>query len=187
MSLLPKAQSVTKQGSPDGYIPPMAFRGQVLDGGYTRLEISAPPAKLAFVHRYLAQQLCAPLKMRYVKLTDRSVGQLQKPESYVAVELSSERINQALEYYETLLYHDGRNQLWLLGINEAQLVLDELGMVYLYPDDFAFRDSLTNIGWVEADHETMAERDYVRVNFSSEADEQEKSLLQSLGMIRWEG
>ena len=186
MSFVPKAQSVTKQGAADGYVSPMAYKGQVLDGGYTRLEISSPPAKLPIVHRALARLLSAPLKIRYVRLTDRKKGQLPKPESYVAVELPKERIEQALSMFEKLLYQDGRNQLWLLGLNEEQLILDELGMIYVYPDDFAFRDALEKLGWVEANHQSMADRDYVRVNFSVEADEQEQSLLQSLGMIRWE-
>ena len=170
MSILPKAQSVTKQGAADSYVSPMAFRSQVLDGGYTRLEISAPPAKLAIVHQQLAKLLSPPLKLRYVKMTDRQAGQLEKPESYVAVELSKERIEQTLNFF------DG-----------AQLVLDEIGMIYVYPDDFAFRDALTNLGWVEAQHQTMADQDYVRVNFLTEGDELERSLMQSLGLIRWEG
>ena len=187
MSILPKAQSVTKQGAADSYVSPMAFRSQVLDGGYTRLEISAPPAKLAIVHQQLAKLLSPPLKLRYVKMTDRQAGQLEKPESYVAVELSKERIEQTLNFFDKLFYHDGRNQLWILGIDGAQLVLDEIGMIYVYPDDFAFRDALTNLGWVEAQHQTMADRDYVRVNFLTEGDELERSLMQSLGLIRWEG
>ena len=65
--------------------------------------------------------------------------------------------------------------------------LDELGMIYIYPDDFLFRDCLDSLGWVEAAHESMASRDYVKVNFSSIADEEEQLLLQSLGMVRWEG
>ena len=127
-----------------------------------------------------------PLKIRYVRLTDRQKAQHPKPESYVAVELPKERIAQALSMFEKLLYQDGRNQLWLLGLNGEQLILDELGMVYVYPDDFAFRDALENLGWVEANHQSMADRDYVRVNFAAEADEQEESLIQSLGMIRWD-
>ena len=188
MSLLPKAQSVTQQGASDGYVPPMAFRSQILDGGYTRLEISAPPSKLSIVHQQLAKLLSPPLKMRYVKQVERRSGQqLPKPESYVAVELSQERVVQSLEFCKDLFYHDGRNEVWLLGIDGAQLILDEIGMIYLYPDDFIFRDALTNLGWVEAEHQTMAERDYVLVNFSAEADAQEQSLIQSLGMVRWEG
>ena len=186
MSFVPKAQSVTKQGAPDGYVSPMAFKGQVLEGGYTRLEISSPPGKISVVHKALARLLSSPLKMRYVRLTDRQKGQLPKPENYVAVELPKERVEQALTMFEALLYQDGRNQLWLLGLDGEQLILDELGMIYVYPDDFSFREALQKLGWVEANHQTMADRDYVRVNFMAQADEQEQSLIQSLGMVRWE-
>ncbi len=188
MSLLPKAQSVTQQGASDGYVPPMAFRSQVLDGGYTRLEISAPPSKLQVVHQQLAKLLTPPIKIRYIKQVDRQSGQqLEKAESYVAVELSTERVMQTLDFCSELFYHDGRNALWLRGVDDAQLVLDEIGMLYIYPDDFTFRDALLSLGWVEAEHQTIADRDYVLVNFSAKADELEQSLIQSLGMVYWAG
>ena len=187
MSNQPKSQSVTQQGAPDGFVPPMAYQSQVLDGGYTRLEVSAPPSKLSFVHKKLVAALQAPLKIRYVRMIDRIKGQLPKPESFVAVEVSMARILEACTQCQTLFYHDGRNQIWIRGAGDAQIVLDELGMIYVYPDDFLFRDVLQEAGWIEAKHESMAERDYVKVFFDSDADAQEQTLLQSLGMIRWEG
>lgn len=186
-SRLPKAESVNREGEEDGFIPPMAYQAQVLDGGYTRIEISAPPSKLGFIHKRLIEKLEGPLKLRYLRLTDRKRGQLPKPESYVAVELSKERVMQACDVCEQLFYHDGRHQLWVRGASEEQIVLDELGMIYIYPDDFLFRDCLESLGWIEATHESMASRDYVKVNFSIGADEEEQLLLQSLGMVRWEG
>jgi hypothetical protein len=183
----PKSQSVTKQGALDGFIPPMAYQPQLLDGGYTRIEISSPPSKLSFIHKKLIEALQGPLKVRYVRMTDRQKGQLPKPESYVAVELTKERILQVSMHCEDLFYHDARHQLWIRGSGEEQIVLDELGMLYIYPDDFLFRDVLNGFGWVEGAHESMAARDYVKVFFSQHADEQEQTLLQSLGMIRWEG
>ena len=113
--------------------------------------------------------------------------QLPKPESYVAVEITKERMLHICEECSTLLYHDARHQIWIRGIQEEQLVLDELGMLYVYPDDFLFRETLDASGWIEAKHESMADRDYVKVFFDAQADEQEKQLLLALGMIRWEG
>ena len=187
MSNQPKSQSVTKKGAPDGFVPPKAYQPQVLDGGYTRLEVSAPPAKLSFVHRSLIEKLQPPLKIRYVRMIDRIKGQLPKPESYVAVEIGIERILEACKLCKNLFYHDGRNQIWIRGAGDAQIVLDELGMIYVYPDDFLFRDVLQELGWADAKHETMAARDYVKVFFDPAADSEEQMLLQSLGMIRWEG
>lgn len=186
-SMQPKSHSVTEQGALDGFIPPMAYQPQLLDGGYTRIEISSPPSKLSYIHKKLVEAMQGPLKVRYVRMTDREKGQLPKPESFVAVEISKERILQICDECSTLLYHDARHQFWILGVDREQLVLDELGMLYVYPDDFLFRDQLSSSGWIEAKHESMAERDYVKVFFSAQADEQEQQLIQALGMIRWEG
>jgi hypothetical protein len=165
----------------------MAFHGQVLQGGYTRLLVSAPAACLRAAHLALVDSLSFPCNFRYLRLTDRLHGQLPKPESYAAVQIGKERMMEALETYSALLYWDGRNQIWIQGSQQEQIVLDELGMLYVYPDDFSFREVLTGMGWVEAEHESMADRDYVRVNFLAEADAQEQEMMQSLGMIRWEG
>ena len=186
MSKPPKAQSVDKDGNEDGYIPPIAYQRQVLNGGYTRLEISAPTDKLPIVHRKLIGRLSMPCKIRYVKLTDRVTGkQLPKPESFVAVEVTLARVQQVLDVFTDLIYHDGRHQLWVLGLDKEQVILDELGVIYTYPDDFSFREGLAELGWLEVKHESMASRDYVRVNFLATADAQEKSLIQSLGMVRY--
>ena len=183
----PKAQSVHQDGTHDGFEPPMAYRGQVLQGGYTRLEISSPQHLLHTVHQELVKQLQFPCKIRYLRLTDRQDGQLDKQESFVAVEISIDRMMQALSDYHELFYNDARHQLWILDNAEEQIVLDELGMIYVYPDDFLFRDVLTRLGWSTQDHVAMTERDYVRVSFSSAADDQEKSLIQRFGLVRWEG
>ncbi|MAA77808.1 MAG: hypothetical protein CL916_00995 [Deltaproteobacteria bacterium] len=182
-----KSQSVNKEGALDGFIPPMAYQAQLLDGGYTRIEISSPPSKLSYIHKKLIEVMEGPLKIRYLRMTDRVKGQLPKPESYVAVEVSKERIFHICDECSNLLYHDARHQLWIRGIQEEQLVLDELGMLYIYPDDFLFRETLNTLGWIEAKHESMAERDYVKVFFDAQADIQEKMFMQALGMIRWEG
>ena len=187
MSKRPKAQSVDKQGEADGFSPPMAYQPRVLDGGYTRIDVSVPPEKLSILHKAIISTCQAPFKLRYVRMIDRQRGQLPKQESWVVVELSQDRLQQICDHFNTLFYHDGRNQIWIQGASGEQLVLDELGMLYVYPDDFSFRELLNTMGWVEADHESMDTRDYVLVNLCAEADQEERELFQSLGMVRWDG
>jgi len=187
MSYPPKAESVDINGASDGFVPMLAFQPEVLQGGYTRLAISTPADRLGHVHQMLVGAMTPPLKVRYVKMTDRSRGQLPKPESLIAVELSRERVLDALKACSRLLYHDGRNQLWIQGaIDSEQLVLEEIGMIYSYPDDFAFRDVLTNAGFIEAAHESLASRDYIKVNFLAEADAEEVDFIRRLALIAWQ-
>ena len=184
----PKAVSVTKEGKADGFLPPASFRARILQGGFTRLEVSSPSDKLAIIHKELVKILSFPCKLRYLRLTDRKSGeQLEKPRSFVAVDISRDRMLQALNDYEELFYLDARHQLWILGANDEQIVLDELGMIYIYPDDFLFRDTLMKLGWPESKQESMADRDYVQVYFHAPADIQEESLLQSFGLVEWSG
>lgn len=183
-----KAVSVTEMGIPDGYVPPLGYQGQILEGGHTRIEVSSGTKELAQIHIRLVESFTFPCKVRYVKLTDRQEGQYQKPKSYVAVNVGREIILEALTHLQELIYHDGRHQLWILGLQGEQIVLDELGMVYLYPDDFRFRDVLEDLGITEKSSsdnsfQTMSQRDYVMVNFSQQADAQEVTLLQSIGFI----
>lgn len=189
LSASAKAISVTKMGVPDGYTPPLGFQGQVLEGGHTRIEVSSSTTELALIHRSLVESFTFPCKVRYVKLTDRQEGQYQKPKSYVAVNVGREILLEALMHLQELIYHDGRHQIWILGLQGEQIILDELGMIYIYPDDFRFRDILEENGITEksssdSSYQTMAQRDYVMVNFSQQADEQEATLLQSIGFIQ---
>ena len=184
----PKAQSVTQDGEADGFRPSASFKARILQGGFTRLEVSSPSEKLAIVHRELVKQISFPCKLRYLQLTDRRSGiQLENPRSFVAVDISRDRLMQALEDYQELFYFDGRHQLWILGADNEQIVLDELGMIYVYPDDFLFRDVLLKLGWPESSQEAMSERDYVQVYFQAPADIQEDSLLESFGLVEWTG
>lgn len=169
-------------------MPPACYRLQVLPGGITRLAASAPPGELEAVHRALVAALEPPLKLLYVRLTDRASGQLPKPEHLVAVGLSRDRVLDALARFRRLIYHDGRNQVWVRGARTDQVVLEEIGAIYVYPDDPLFRDVLEDCGLVESDQgETMADRDYVKVNFLAEADAEEAALIADLGLVRWEG
>lgn len=183
-----KASSVLQSGAPDGWSPATFFRGEVLTGGYTRIVVSVPPARLAEVHQALVGALEAPLKVLYQRLIDRPRDlQLPKPESHVAVELSRDRVLEVLRRLSALIYQDGRHQLWLRGGMSEQLVLDDLGMIYVYPDDLAFRDVLEGLGVPEGSGPTMAERDYVRVNLMASCDQQEDQLFHDLHLTPWAG
>lgn len=183
-----KAFSVNEQGEADGFKPPTSFCPRILEGGFTRLEVSSPTDKLAIIHKELVKTISFPCKLRYLKLTDRQSGeQLQNPKSFVAVDISKARMMQALEDFTELFYFDGRHQLWILGSEGEQIILDELGMIYIYPDDFLFRDTLMKLGWPEVKQDSMSDRDYVQVSFLAMADIQEDSLLQSFGLVEWSG
>ena len=184
-----KAVSVTNMGIPDGFVPSLSYQGQVLEGGYTRIEVSSDVEHLSKIHRALVASFTFPCKIRYLKLTDRQEGQYQNPKSYVAVNVSREMMLQVLDQLVELIYNDGRHQLWILGLNGEQIVLDELGVIYVSPDDFRFRDILDALDIPETQmndvsHQPMSKRDYVLVNFSADADIQEATLLQTLGFIQ---
>lgn len=187
MRLLPKARSVTRQGAPDGFVPGTFYTPEVLQGGQTRLSVSMPPERMEVVHRKVVELLQPPLKLLYVQLTDRTQGQLPKPIQRVAVELPRDRVLEALSRYRRLLYSDGRHQLWIRGSLGEQVVLEEIGMLYIYPDDFAFRDVLEQHGVPEGQGETLASRDFIRVEFLADADAEEAGLLQDLNLIEWAG
>lgn len=179
-----KAISVRQDGQPDGWSPTAGYRAQVAPDGATRLVISAPPAVLPAVHKALLAVLGARLSVRYLQLTDRAVGQLEKPVSWVGLEFPSQEVYAALDAAPLLVWSDGRHQLWVRGEREDQVVLDELGVLYTYPDDVAFRAALEPFG-LPLDSETGLDgRDYVRVQFLSDADRQEVELIARLGLRR---
>lgn len=183
-----KAESVHKNGQPDGFVPDTFFRPEVLEGGMTRLVVSVPLERLEAVHQALVATVSAPMKLLYVQLTDRQRGvQLPKPVQRVAVELPSDRVMSALQRYRRLVYHDGRHQIWIRGSAGEQIVLEEVGALYVYPDDFSFRDVLLGLGVPQGDGAEMATRDYVKVTFDAAADADEDGLLQELNLIEWAG
>jgi hypothetical protein len=188
LSELPKAESVTREGQPDGFVPARFFRPEVLQGGMTRLVVSVPMEELQRVHTALVQALEPPLKFLYVQLTDRQKGvQLPKPIHKVAVELPRDRVLDVLRTYQRLAYHDGRHQIWIRGAKGEQVVLEEVGQMYVYPDDFLFRDTLLGAGVPEGDGEEIGTRDYVRVTFDARCDAEEAGLIQDLHLLPWAG
>jgi hypothetical protein len=94
-------------------------------------------------------------------------------------------MDEALETYRALVYHDGRHQLWIQGRGEDKVILEETGVMYVYPDDPLFRDVLQAQSIPEKKAETMADRDYVRVNFLAEADALEGQFRQAVGAVSY--
>ncbi len=182
-----KASSVTEEGLPDGWAVPEQWEAQSSPGGVTRLVISAPQERLGEIFEALVAGLEPPLAVRYVQLTHRQTEtqhvHTDRP-SWVGVELAPERVREVFAGSQMLLYRDGRHQVWVRGALGDQLVLDELGLVYAYPDDPAMRDILVGLGVQQGRAQTLLERDFVRVELHAEADEQERHLIEALGLQR---
>ena len=183
MPLDPKAVAVTREGAPDAWKAPVGFRPQVAADGTTRLVVYPPEGELAAVHLALLDALSPPVSVRYVRLTDRATGALPKPVSFVAMDLPADRVRAELSSRPTLAWSDGRHQLWLRGRFGEQLVLDELGVLYCYPDDPAFRDALGNLP--ETTSVGLDGRDFVKVSFHAAADAEERTLIEALGLREW--
>jgi len=186
VSMSPKAESVAEDGELDGFVPEPSWAAEVIPGGYTRIEISLPSDRIEAVHRDLVAQLEGPLRILYVQLTDRLAGkQLDPPRRFVALDVPHEVMGDALTKYRALIYHDGRHQLWIQGRGEDKVILEETGVMYAYPDDPCFRDVLAAHGVPGTKRETMADRDYVRVNFMAECDAMEGQFRQSIGAVSY--
>lgn len=184
--LPPKAASVDTKGNPDGWAAPRGFRPQVAPDGSTRLVVNVPSAELPALHLALLDALSPPVSVRYVQLTDRrGAGALPKPRSFVAMDVAPARVREELCARPTLVWFDGRHQLWLRGRFGEQVVLDELGVLYLYPDDPSFRDVLGSLP--EDSRVGLDGRDYVRVELHAAADPEEQALIDSLGLREWSG
>ena len=182
----PKAESVDANGEPDGFVPEPSWSLQVIPGGYTRLSISLPSDRLQVVHRAMVAKLEPPLRVLYVQLTDRLAGeQLDPPRRFVALDVQPDRLDQALDQFSPLIYNDGRHQLWVQGRGEDKIILEETGVIFVYPDDPSFRDVLAAHGLPEIASETMEDRDYVRVNFLAEGDAMEGQFRSAIGAVNF--
>lgn len=179
-----KAYSVTEDGEADGFVNPLLFAQEIGPDGTTRLLVSCGPDRLEELHRALIGGLQAPLGVLYVQLVDRVTGRDQNadPKRWLCLEQPVERVLSALENARLLLYRDARAQLWIKGATGEQLVLDELGMIYVYPDDPSFHSILKERQVPQVAAPTLADRDYVRAAFCSEADSEESGLLQALNL-----
>jgi len=186
MTMSPKAESVDANGEPDGFVVEPGWEAMVIPGGYTRLEVSVPQDQVGRVHRALVAKLNPPLRVLYVQLTDRLAGkQLDPPRRFVALDVAPDVLDSALGQYAPLIYHDGRHQLWVQGRGEDKVILEETGVLFVYPDDPLFRDALADLGVPNEKTETMAERDYVRVNFMAEGDAMEGLFRQAIGAVSY--
>ena len=184
MSLGPKAESVTAEGEPDGWTPETGYHGELDRRGPTRLVASLAWEALPRVHRALVSALKPPLSVLYRQKVDRKDPRPQTapPRDFVAVDLPRERVLDALEDHGPLFWSDARAELWVRGSLGEQLVLDQDGVVYCYPDDPSFRDVLEGAGVAETSVRSMADRDYVKHWFRAECDVHETGLIADLGL-----
>ena len=184
-----KAFSVTEDGEPDGFENPLLYAQEIAPDGSTRILVSCGPERLQELHEALIEGLQAPLSVLYVQLVDRVTGvdQNANPKRWLSLEQPKERVLSALRDAALLLYRDARSQVWVRGALGEQLVLDEMGVLYVYPDDLSFRDILDARQVPQTAAPTIADRDYVRVAFCSEADPEEQALLQALNLSPLEG
>ena len=180
-----KAYSVDENGVPDGFEAPNLYSPQVAPDGTTRLLISASRDKIEAAHKSLLGVLDGPLGVRYLQLIDRrnEIDRREKPRGFVALDKGKEEVRNAIEVCRRLLYDDARSQFWIKGLMGDQIVLDELGMLYAYPDDPSFRNALSSIGINEGAAATMADRDFVKVEFEADCDNEETQLISLLRMV----
>jgi hypothetical protein len=181
----PKTTSVDAQGEPDGFQPPLAYYGEVDPSGMTRLVISSPHEETQALHACLIKVLKPPLGVLYRQMVCRQEPgpEGSPPKDFVALELTSEQVLAALEQAKHLIYHDARCEVWVRGALEEQLVLDEDGVLYAYPDDPAFRDALEERGLPDQQVRTLADVDYPKRWFHGENDALEAQLMEALGLM----
>lgn len=181
----PRASSVTEQGEPDGFEIPSAWSSEADPAGQTRLVVSVPTAQLAMVHRALIGALEAPIGLLYRQKVDRAsprpAGAPHR--DFVRLDLNHDALLAAVNASYNLVYHDARGELWLRGRFQDQVVLDEDGVLYCYPDDPAFRDVLRSIGVPERATPTMATRDYVKHWFHAQCDAEESAFIDALRLV----
>jgi len=182
-----KASSVTEDGKPDDFVIPLQYCPEVSPDGTTRLKVSAGPADLPRVHRALIRAMGDKLGVLYIQLTDRRAGRhlAEKPNRFLGVEIPAAHLVATLTACEDLLYGDGRGQVWVRGALGEQLILDEMGLIYAYPDDPMYRDVLEAEAVPKNDSQSLDERDYVRVEFLASADAQEDRLMRDLQLQPW--
>lgn len=182
----PKSVSVTEVGEPDGFEPGFGFECQVGHGGDTRLLVSVPTPLLQRVHLELLTALEAPLTVLYRRKVNRQDPRPNgsPPEDFLAPDLSLQEAQDALASAADLIWHDARCEVWVRGMMGEQVILDQDGILYVYPDDVAFRDALKRVDVPESpDVAVMLDRDYVKHWFHAECDEVEAALLRTLAAV----
>lgn len=183
----PKAESVREDGTADGWVPEPGWYPEMTPEGETRLTVSVGREQLPEVHRALLQALPQPWSVLYRQLVDRPAveqGQAppqgRPPRDFVGVDLDGARVLAAMKRGADLVYGDARCQVWVRSAQQDQVVLDEDGVVFVYPDDPVFRDALQALELPERDVDTMSDRDYVKHWFRPACDEDERALIADL-------
>ena len=182
----PRASSVTKEGEDDGFVPRPGWLSEATPSGETRLVVSVPHDRVADLLDRLLDVLSAPLGVLYRQKIDRRHPRPQgaPPEDWVGLELNRERVRQALRACPVLVAADARAEIWIRGARQEQVILDQDGLVYCYPDDPSFRDALAGLAVPGEDVDTMSDRDYVKHWFRGEADAEEDAFVATLRLTR---
>jgi hypothetical protein len=180
--MLPRATSTDVAGEPDGFAPEPAWSGEIDPRGGTRIVVSVPAAQLPVVHQRLVAACTPPLGVLWRQVVDRRAPRANgaPPKDHVALDVPFERLLAALRANAGVVYEDARAELWIRGRLNEQVVLDQDGLVYTYPDDPAFRDALDALGIPDRDVPTLARRDYVKHWFHAEHDAQEAAFVAAL-------
>lgn len=181
----PKAASVTKDGDADAFVVRPGWLAEATPQGDTRIAVSVPTDDLERVHATLLGVLSLPLGFLYRQKIDRKDPKPQgsPPRDFVALELGLDRVCEALSAAAPLVYGDARCEVWIRGALGEQVVLDEDGILYCYPDDPTFRDALVAAGIPAEDVKTLSDRDYVKHWFRAEVDPLEDALLRQLRLV----
>lgn len=185
MSANAKASSCLETGEIDGWEVTPGFIAEMDTMGSTRLCATVAEDGLGAVHQALVSSLKPPLSVLYRQKVDRKDPKPQghPGRDFVALELPMDRVLEALGHAATLFYRDARAELWIRGGLGEQVVLDQDGTLYAYPDDPVFRDALKAAGLAEQEQlVTLENRDYVRHWFRAEADAEEAGFLAALGL-----
>jgi hypothetical protein len=187
MSLLtPKATSVTADGQDDGFTPGLGWERQVGAGGDTRLLISVPADALGRVHLGLLGALGPPLTVLYRRCVNRQDPRPNgtPPEDFIAPDVPLDEIRAALAEAGDLIWHDARCEVWVRGLMGEQVILDQDGLLYAYPDDPAFRERLAELEVPEQEGvPVLLDRDYVKHWYHAGCDALESALLRRLAAV----
>lgn len=178
----PKAESVQRDGTPDGWQIAPGWLSEATPTGESRIVVSVPTERLPAVHAALVRAMGGPLGFLYRQEIDRKNPRPQgsPPKDFVGLNLPADRVLTALVEAAPLVYSDARCEIWIRGPRGDQIVLDHDGLLYCYPDDPGFRDVLQREEIPPEDVQTMADRDYVKHWFRAELDPIEESLISSL-------
>lgn len=178
----PKAESVTKDGEPDGFQIQWGYSLQTESHGSTRLLVSAPSPRLREVHQAILRAVGGPWSVLYRQFVDRVHPRPQgaPPRDFLALERDPEVVLAALDECASLIYHDARFELWIRGRRGEQVILDADGVIYIYPDDPSFRDVCSQLGMEQRAVKTLQNCDYVKQWYHAENDPVEAGFIEGL-------